>query len=217
MISKIFLVKHNMNKSKKKMTGMARVVTLGLLLLLPMAGEAQRVLTLDSCRQLAITNNKQLGVARTKKEIASYDVKSARTKYLPHVDAMAGAELMSKEVSILNNSQKDALNHLGTNAVSGMGATVTDIMTRMVQDGTITPQMAQQLGQQMGVLSTSLASMGDDLGSTIRKAFRTNTHSMYAGAVMLTQPLYMGGSIKALNRVAELKSDMADDNYDMLQ
>ena len=134
---------------------MTRMLMLAMLVMLPMAGEAQRVLTLDSCRQLAITNNKQLGVARTKKEIASYDVKSARTKYLPHVDAMAGAELMSKEVSILNNSQKDALNHLGTNAVSGMGATVTDIMTRMVQDGTITPQMAQQLGQQMGVLSTS--------------------------------------------------------------
>ena len=87
---------------------MTRAVMLVLLVLLPMAGKAQRVLTLDSCRQLAITNNKQLGVARTKKEMASYDVKSARTKYLPHVDAMAGAELMSKEVSILNNSQKDA-------------------------------------------------------------------------------------------------------------
>ena len=204
-----------MNKTKKK-TVMTRAVMLVMLVMLPMAGKAQRVLTLDSCRQLAITNNKQLGVARTKKEMASYDVKSARTKYLPHVDAMAGAELMSKEVSILNNSQKDALNHLGTNAVPVMGAKMTDIITGMVQDGTITPQMAQQLGKQMGALSSTLTTMGDNLGTTIREAFRTNTHSMYAGAVMLTQPLYMGGSIKALNRVAELKSDMADDNYDLL-
>ena len=198
------------------MTAMARAVTLAMLMLLPMMGKAQRVLTLDSCRQLAITNNKQLGVARTKKEMASYDVKSAKTKYLPHIDAMAGYELMSKEVSILNNSQKEALDHLGTNAVSGMGTKITDILTGMVQDGTISPQMAQQLGQQMGVLSSSLATMGDDLGSTIRKAFRTNNRSMFAGAVMVNQPLYMGGSIKALNRVAELKADMADDSYDML-
>ena len=194
-----------------------RFLALCLLVLMPLTISAQRVLTLDSCRQLAITNNKQLGVARSQKEMASYNVKSAKTKYLPHVDAMAGYELMSKEVSILNNSQKDALNHLGTNAVSGMGAKVTDIMNTMVQDGTITPQMAQQLGQQMGVLSSSLASMGDDLGSTIRQAFRTNNRNMFAGAVMLSQPLYMGGSIKALNRVAELKANMADDNYDMLQ
>ena len=194
-----------------------RLLACSLLVLLPLTISAQRVLTLDSCRQLAITNNKQLSVARSQKEMASYNVKSAKTKYLPHVDAMAGYELMSKEVSILNNSQKDALNHLGTNAVTGVGARVTDIITTMVQDGTITPQMGQRLGQQMGVLSSSLATMGDDLGSTIRQAFRTNNRNMFAGAVMLTQPLYMGGSIKALNRVAELKSDMADDNYDMLQ
>ena len=194
-----------------------RLLACCLLVLLPLTISAQRVLTLDSCRRLAINNNKQLSVARSQKEMASYNVKSAKTKYLPHVDAMAGYELMSKEVSILNNSQKDALNHLGTNAVTGMGARVTDIITTMVQDGTITPQMAQRLGQQMGVLSSSLATMGDDLGSTIRQAFRTNNRNMFAGAVMLTQPLYMGGSIKALNRVAELKANMADDNYDMLQ
>ncbi len=205
-----------MNMTKKRMTTMTWAVTLGILVMLPATGKAQRVLTLDSCRQLAITNNKQLGVARTQKEMASYDVKSAKTKYLPRVDAMAGYELMSKEVSILNNSQKAALNHLGTNATSRIGTNISDILTGMVQDGTISPQMAQQLGQQMGGISSTLAAMGDDLGSTIRKAFRTNTRNMFAGSVMVSQPLYMGGSINAINRVAELKEDLADDNYDML-
>ena len=198
-------------------TAMAQVAALVLLLLLPVTGKAQQVLTLDSCRQLAIANNKQLSVARAQKEMASNNVLSARTKYLPRVDAVAGYELMSKEVSILNNSQKDALNNLGTNAVSRIGSTVSDIITGMVQDGTISPQMAQQIGQQMGTISSSLAAIGDDFGSTIRKAFRTNTHSMFAGSVMVSQPLYMGGSIKALNRVAELNVSMADNNYDMLR
>ena len=205
-----------MNKTINEMTAMARAVTLVLLLLLPLIGDAQRVLTLDSCRQLAITNNKQLSAARTQKEMAEYNIMSARTKYFPHVDAMAGYELMSKEVSILNNSQKNALNNLGTNAASRMGTTMSDIITGMVQDGTITPQMAQQLGQQMGNISSSLASIGDDFGSTIRKAFRTNTRNTIVGSVILNQPLYMGGSIKALNRVAELNESLADNNYDML-
>ncbi len=189
---------------------------IGFLILLPLTAGAQRVLTLDSCRYLAITNNKQLSAARTKKEMASYEVKSAQTKYLPHVDAMAGYELMSKEVSILNNSQKSTLNNLGTNAMSKVGTTVSDIFTRLVQDGAITPQMAQQLGQQMGTVSTSLAAVGDEFGSTIRKAFRTNNRNMFAGSVMVSQPLYMGGSINALNRIAELHETIADDNYDML-
>ena len=204
-----------MNDTKMKKTFVMWVMTLGMLSL-PMTGAAQRVLTLDSCRQLAITNNKQLGVARTQQKIASYNVESAKTKYLPRINAMAGYELTSREVSILNKDQKNMLNHLGTNAMTGMEAKVTDIITGMVQNGTITPQMAQQLGQQMGTLSSSLAAMGDELGSTIRKAFRTDTRNVFAGSVMLTQPLYMGGSIKAYNRIAELNECMADNNYDML-
>ena len=204
-----------MNDTKMKKTFVMWVMTLGMLSL-PMTGAAQRVLTLDSCRQLAINNNKQLGVARTQQKIASYNVESAKTKYLPRINAMAGYELTSREVSILNKDQKNMLNHLGTNAMTGMEAKVTDIITGMVQNGTITPQMAQQLGQQMGTLSSSLAAMGDELGSTIRKAFRTDTRNVFAGSVMLTQPLYMGGSIKAYNRIAELNECMADNNYDML-
>ena len=46
-----------MNNPKMKLTEMVRVVTLGLLLLLPLASEAQQLLTLDSCRAMALRNN----------------------------------------------------------------------------------------------------------------------------------------------------------------
>ena len=59
----------NTTKTKKQTTAMARVVLLGLLMLLPMTVGAQRVLTLDSCRAMALRNNKQIGVAKTKQEI----------------------------------------------------------------------------------------------------------------------------------------------------
>ena len=44
---------------------------------------AQRVLSLDSCRQMALRNNKQLGVSKLKQDVAENLRKSARTKYLP--------------------------------------------------------------------------------------------------------------------------------------
>ena len=81
---------------KTERNAMKWVLPLWFLVLLPMTAGAQHVLSLDSCRRLALDNNKQLSVARTSKEMASYDVKAARTKYLPRVDAMAGYELMSK-------------------------------------------------------------------------------------------------------------------------
>ena len=53
---------------------------------------AQTTLTLDSCRALALSNNKQLAVAHVKQDIAANMRKSARTKYLPRVSALAGYE-----------------------------------------------------------------------------------------------------------------------------
>ena len=70
---------------------------------------AQRVLTLDSCRALALRNNKQLQAARVKQDVAANTRKAARTNFLPKVDAIGGYELMSKEVSLLNDDQKQAL------------------------------------------------------------------------------------------------------------
>ena len=63
-----------MNKLRKKAmvstsrsTKMTRVAMLGLLMLLPLISEAQRLLTLDSCRAMALRNNKQLGVAKMRR------------------------------------------------------------------------------------------------------------------------------------------------------
>ena len=70
---------HNMNQSRKKQAGIARVAMLGLLMLLPLTAVAQRLLTLDSCRAMALRNNKQMGVAKMKQEVNANLRKSART------------------------------------------------------------------------------------------------------------------------------------------
>ena len=183
-----------------------------LLTFTPLLATAQEVLTLEACQQLALENNKQLVVARLGKDVASNQLLAARTKYLPRVDAIAGYELTSREMSILNKEQKNALNNLGTSAVSS----ASQLLTNMVQDGLINPQTAQQLGQQLGKMSPTLASMGNDLGASIRRAFRTNNRNMMGGSVMVSQPLYMGGSINALNQMAEINTHVADDNYDLV-
>ena len=84
----------------RRLSILAIAFTLGLLV------QAQEKMTLEDCRQLAINNNKQLSVARLGQDIASSNRAAARTHYLPKVDAMAGYELMSKEISILNDKQK---------------------------------------------------------------------------------------------------------------
>lgn len=75
---------------------------------------AQQVLSLDSCRAMALRNNKQLNATRLKQDVAANIRKAARTRYLPHIDALGGYEHTSREISILSGEQKYALGNIGS-------------------------------------------------------------------------------------------------------
>lgn len=86
---------------------------------------AQQVLSLDSCRAMALRNNKKLNITKFKQEMAMNTRKAARTKYLPHVDVVGGYTFTSREISLLNKQQKAAFNGLGSNLVSGLSSNLT--------------------------------------------------------------------------------------------
>jgi outer membrane protein TolC len=86
---------------------MKKILTLIMLMGAMTAAEAQTmVLNLDSCRAMALRNNKQINASKLKKDVATNLKKSARTKYLPKVDAMGGYEWFSKEISLLNDGDE---------------------------------------------------------------------------------------------------------------
>ena len=174
---------------------------LGFILLTGMVQsvEAQRLLNLDSCRALALRNNKQLSMSRVKQDIAANVRKSARTKYLPHISALGGYEYTSKEVSILNDDQKAALSGLGTN-LAGKIATQVGPYAQILPSA-LQQQLGQDLQQFAGMLNVG--------GQRVVDAFRTDTRNMFAGAVMLTQPVFMGGAIIALNKMADAGEQLA--------
>lgn len=170
---------------------------------------AQQPLSLDSCRALALRNNKQLNIAKLKQDVARYTRKAARTKYLPKVDVAGGYEFFSKEISLLNSQQKSAFNGLGSNAISGLGSDLSGLLTNMAQQGIITPEMAQQLGGMFNKMAPQLSETGNQLGQAITDAFKTDTKNIWSGAVMLRQPIFMGGAIMAANKIADLSEQMA--------
>ena len=182
-------------------------------------GHAQRVLSLDSCRVLAQRNNKQLQVSRFNKEMTANARRSARTQYLPKVDVVAGYEYFNREINLLSNTQKSALGNIGTTSVQqfngDLGTAITNRLTGMVQQGTLTMQQAQQMSALMQELGTPLsqyaAAMGNSIGEKVVDALHTDTHSLFGGSVTLRQPLYMGGAIIAANKMADIADRMADD------
>ena len=194
-----------MRKTKKKRTVMARVMMLGLLVLLPMTGNAQRLLTLDSCRAMALRNNKQMGLAKMKQEVNAYTRKSARTQYLPKINALGGYLWMSKEISILNDDQKSALSNLGTN----MGTKLQDALSPLTSALPATTQA--KMGSDMAQFAGAL----DQVGGGIVDGFRTDTRNMFAGAVTVTQPVFMGGAVIAANKIADINEQMAANSLEM--
>ena len=113
---------------------MKKFISFGLLLLAVGIQDigAQQLLCLDSCRAMALRNNKQMTVSQLKQEVAANLRKSARTKYLPHVSAIGSYQYTSEEVSLLNNEQKATLSNLGTNLAGNLGGLTTGVNNFMV-------------------------------------------------------------------------------------
>ena len=185
---------------------------------------AQRLLNLDSCRALALRNNKQLGIARIKQDVAKNVRRSARTKYLPRINAVGAYEHTSKEVSILNNDQKQTLSTLGSSATNGWKEELNNVAAGLAQDPE-RMQALQQVLQPLGLSPQGLiqeadgkidnaAALLNGKGQEIVDAFRTDTRNIWSGAVMLTQPVFMGGSLIAVNRMADIGEQLMANSAD---
>ena len=77
---------------------------------------AQSTLTLDSCRALALSNNKELRISAEKITAAHYEKKAAFTNYLPKIAAIGTYMRTQKEISLLSDEQKGAISQIGTTA-----------------------------------------------------------------------------------------------------
>lgn len=178
------------------------------------SAQAQQTLTLDSCRAMALRNNKTLSASRLQLDMARYNKKAAKTKYLPHISALGGYELTSREISLLSKDQKSALANAGTNATGALHNDIAGALTNLAQQGILTPEQASNLGGMFGQVGSKIGEAVNHVGQNIVDAFRTDTRQMYALSVMLTQPIYMGGAIIAANRMAAIGEEMAQNNIE---
>lgn len=178
------------------------------------SAQAQQTLTLDSCRAMALRNNKTLSASRLQLDMARYNKKAAKTKYLPHISALGGYELTSREISLLSKDQKSALANAGTNTTGALHNDIAGALTSLAQQGILTPEQASNLGGMFGQVGSKIGEAVNHVGQNIVDAFRTDTRQMYALSVMLTQPIYMGGAIIATNRMADIGEEMAQNNIE---
>lgn len=194
---------------------MKRTITSIVLLVMAMHGYAQMTLSLDSCRILALSNNKSLSAARLQLDMARNTASAAKARRLPHVEALGGYELTSRQVSLLSDESKYALSNAGTLLTGSMQGELSGALATLMQQGVITPQQAQGLGSLAGQLSPKMQESLNALGQRVVDAFKSDTRQMFAVSINITQPVYTGGAITAANNMARIGENMAANNIDM--
>ena len=183
---------------------MKKVFLLTFLLSFTFTVKAQSFLSLDSCRALALANNKDLLISNEKISAAHYQRKAAFTNYLPNFSATGAYMRNQKEFSLLNNDQKAALSGLGTNLAGPIQQAATEIATAH-PDAPLISSLSGKLGAVLPAL--------DQAGNSLVDALRTDTRNVYAGAITLTQPLYMGGKIRAYNKITKYAEELAQEQH----
>ncbi len=155
--------------------------------------QADATYSLDSCRAMAVANNKQMLIQSERIKAAGYQKKEAFAAYLPSIDFAGGYTYNQKNISIFDSDQ-----HLPIQTFDGKGyqfslVTGPDGMPVKGPDGQYIPK---------------------DVAYLPKDAMTYDIHNVFFGAVTLTQPIYMGGKIVAMNKITKYAEELARSMHD---
>ena len=170
---------------------------------------AQRVLSLEDCLASALEGDRQLQAAEARRDAAAHTHAAARTNYLPKFALKAGYMRSGDEVSLLSSAQRGALSGIGSSLLADAGGVLQQLVSARPELAPLAPGLVSALqpaGQWL-----------DAAGRRLADAFRTDTRNVAGGAVTLTQPLYMGGKIKAYDRITATLEGVAADKQRMAE
>lgn len=147
--------------------------------------------SLDSCRSMAVHNNKQLRVLSEEIRKAGYQKKEAFAAYLPALDFVGGYAYNSRNISIFDSDQLLPVKTFDLSSQSYQFSVVKNPMTGEPikgPDGQYVPE---------------------NVALIPKEAMEFDIHNVFFGAVTLTQPVFMGGKIVAMNKITKFAEELA--------
>lgn len=169
-----------------------KVLVLALALLAgPTVTIAAQTVSLDSCRSMALTNNKQLRVRAEAVRQTGYQQKEAFAAYFPAIDFNGGYMYNQKEISIFDKDQLLPTKTFDLKTQSYQ----FDIVKNPLTGEPIKGPDGQYIPQTVALIP--------------KEAMTYNIHNVFFGAITLTQPIYMGGKIVAMNRLTHYAEEAA--------
>ena len=196
-------------------------ILISLTMLLPLMLSAQRTLSLDECRQMAISQNKTLEQQRLKLEMAGYDKKIAAANFFPKISAIGTYQHTGGDFSLVPDEKIPKFSGMGTALQETYTATLTDMVQTIMSDPELaarvmsSPALQQLMGKMNALdMSQSLDMIGAQVDKSLHDATHPDISNIYVGAISLQQPLFVGGKIIAANKMAGLAEQLARSEYE---
>lgn len=185
----------------------AGLCTLGL------SANAQQVLTLEECKQMAIENNNELKTAQQKIKVAGYDRNIALANYFPKITATGTYMYTSRDWKLIDDDKAAEIQKAGTTLQND----VTDKMMQIMSDKDVmTKYMTDAAFKKLidGLQTTDIATPINAIGQHITEALTLDMHNLCGAVVSVQQPVFMGGKIVASNQMAKYAEELAKSQYD---
>lgn len=147
------------------------------------------VYSLDSCRQMALANNKELMIKSERMRQAGYTRKEAFAAYLPAIDFAGGYTYNQKNLSVFDSDQLLPVKNFNLQSQSYE----FDIVKNPYTGEPVKGPDGQYVPSQVALIP--------------KEAMEFDIHNVFFGAVTLTQPIFMGGKIVALNKLAGINEE----------
>lgn len=162
-----------------------------LSLLAPLTSIASDAVSLDSCRAMALRNNKQLRVTAEAVRKAGFQKKEAFAAYLPGIDFNGGYLYNQKDISIFAHDQL-------------LPTKTFDLQTQSYQFNLVKNPMTGE-----PIKGPDGQYIPETVALIPKEAMTYDIHNVFFGAITLTQPIYMGGKIVAMNKLTHYAEEAA--------
>lgn len=171
-------------------------------------------LTLEDCHRLTLQDNKMLKSNEEQLLAAADYKKMSVAEFFPRATANGLYHWQDKNVQLLSDEQQNTLSHLGTNMMSGSSSSST--LTTIL--GTLFTQ--EQLQALFPALATGMNNLTNNLnqaGQSIVDALDMDFTNMYSGSITISQPVYLGGKLRAVHTAASMAYNVAGLQYSKQQ
>lgn len=159
----------------------------------------KELFSLDDCRNMAMSNNKELKIAHEQVKVAVSLEKAAFTHYFPTISANGAYLWNEKNISLMKEDAYLPVYAMDINGSKNYAASWNNSWA--VYNGAPVPLDAN--GVPFDPQKNPEKISWKNYAYLPKDAFEMDVHNVFVGSVMMAQPLFMGGKIRELNNIAK--------------